>query len=180
LSAKVLQIAPNLILVYGSIEAADGLELSEKLDAAKSDANIIIAINSPGGRVTALKNMIDSIEKNDDRMNIITDVRRYAGSAAAILFLFGEDRRMHSAANLFFHTVSYWDEANGKRIPESEWSPRMKEHANRLNTWLANIICEMTPQEDTIQEVLTWMNGYEGVTVNAKTAMEMGLITEIY
>jgi ATP-dependent Clp protease protease subunit len=100
--------------------------------AAKSDKDIRLIINSPGGSVTSLLSIIDSINLID--MNLETVCIGQAASAGSVLFSCGKKRYITKNARLLLHQVSggAWGNIQDMEIEAAE--------AKRLNEVYLDIL----------------------------------------
>lgn len=100
--------------------------------AAKADKDIRLIINSPGGSVTSLLSIIDSINLID--MNLETVCIGQAASAGSVLFSCGKKRYITKNARILLHQVSggAWGNIQDMEIEAAE--------AKRLNEVYLDIL----------------------------------------
>ncbi len=100
--------------------------------AAKEDKNVRLIINSPGGVVTSLLSIVDSINLID--MNLETVCIGQAASCGAVLFSLGKKRYITQNARIILHQVSggMWGNIQDVEIQAEE--------AKRINDTMLDIL----------------------------------------
>lgn len=133
---------------------------------------IELIINSFGGSIYDMLGTLGLIEhyKKDYRYTFITTLTGYGMSCGAILFLFGDIRRIYSYGTLLFHQMSTYSWGNYEQIKVSF------EENTRLQNMLDNIITEKTNiPSGMLREKTKGLDWY----VSPEECLELGIATEI-
>lgn len=155
------QIGPA---VYGMIDVA---AVAEAIDNADDVGEIVVKLNSPGGSAfdgIAIYNLLRSREEN-----IVTVAEGLAASAASIIFMAGDDRRVHESAMLLIH------QASGIVMGTAEDMMSVAANLEALNKSIAQVYASTTGKDAS--EFETIMS--ENRLMRSDEALEMKLATEI-
>jgi ATP-dependent protease ClpP protease subunit len=179
-TAKVTQINDNTVTITEMI-LTDDLNCFLKLEINPLAEEIRIIINSSGGMSDVAKVIVDETDKYKRKgYKIITEIYSHAGSAAAIIFLMGDERIMHSTAYIYFHDSGFADPTrNYKDVTDKVCAedPFMCKTLAVDNHYMHSIFAKVTGC--SVKEAKKLFNGREGRYFTAKEAMEHGIANKL-
>ena len=133
---------------------------------------IEIVINSYGGQIYEMLGTLSLIEhyKKEYKYTFITTLTGKAMSCGAVLFLFGDIRRMYSYGTLLFHQLSTTNWGNYEQLKVSF------EENTRLQNLLDKIIVEKTNiPSGMLKEKTKGLDWY----ISPEECIKLGIATEI-
>lgn len=143
------------------------LEISVK----SPEMPIIIIINSPGGHVSSLIQMIETIDEVPNRF--VTVCMGVAASCGAVLLAYGDARFITKHSDAMIHRVSAATWGDVKTMVGDV------RHFEKLNNRILGILadrCKKTPQE--IEDLIKQADNQE-IWLNAEDALKFGLVDYI-
>lgn len=174
---KVVQTSAGELVVYDDITYQDGVVFRIITNEINRDVKIIIT--SGGGSVYGLQLMLDQIDSLKARgIKVTTEVYGVAYSAAAILFLMGDERIVHSDAELMFHEGGIYDN-QGNDITESVVSqnPRVGFRLYQTNKIMYDLLNRVTGI--SINKLKELCKKRQGWWMFAKEAVIAGVATKM-
>jgi ATP-dependent protease ClpP protease subunit len=100
----------NVINVKSTFDSQLQKEVIEQLDSFSEPCMICIDIESRGGTVEALENIVAKMESmKEDGFVFVTNVDNYAYSSAMMLFLTGDYRMTGDKPELLFHAPAVYN-----------------------------------------------------------------------
>lgn len=152
--------------VQGEITAdtAEGLRVAAET-AASVNKPLIVNIDSNGGDAAPVVGLAGQLPGE-----VVTVVRKFAGSAAAVLFCLGTKRVMHPDAKLFFHAL--YGSVDGTPEDVRNYVEMMDE----VNAKVREILTATGAPEEFVDSALATA---DGVTVTAQEALDLQIATEI-
>lgn len=145
--------------VNGNYIAAD--EFLKDLDALKEKDSIIVHINSVGGDLYAGVSIYNRLKELDANITTIND--GLAASAASLIFMAGDTRKVNSGSNLMIHQASgflygYYG------VDELEKVGKQLEAANKTAVNIYAEASECDPKKiKKMVDAETWLTGQEAV-----------------
>lgn len=145
--------------VNGNYIAAD--EFLKDLDALKEKDSIIVHINSVGGDLYAGVSIYNRLKELDANTTTIND--GLAASAASLIFMAGDTRKVNSGSNLMIHQASgflygYYG------VDELEKVGKQLEAANKTAVNIYAEASECDPKKiKKMVDAETWLTGQEAV-----------------
>lgn len=167
------------LTIHHTISGSDWRILEDCIDGMES-RTLRILLDSNGGSADATRIMgtyLQEWKSKGSDYKIITEIPRWAASGAAIVFLFGDERIMHKNAKVFFHEVMFRDPKGNDVTMYMKDVDNYKFYADNMNQWQRDLLKTHTGMSD--EELVEWMNGTDGVTIDAETALAMGIATKI-
>ena len=118
-SSKTVWTAKDTVVVYNEIVYEDALIMMNGISQLSGITHLRIVITSGGGSLYGCQLMLEAINRlKASGVKVTTEVVGVAYSAAAILFLSGDERIMHVDSELMFHEGGIYDK-DGNDITES-------------------------------------------------------------
>lgn len=143
------------------------------IDKAKQENQRVlpIMINSPGGSIYGLMEMVDLL--NASGLVIKTVTTGIAMSAGSILFALGQERYMSQNSTIMIHDASHfaWGKTNDVQAVAS--------HVQEIEARAYSILNLAAGKGDTFFQDLVKQNKGSDLYLNAEKALEYGLATQI-
>ena len=137
----------------------------------KNQKTLPVMINSPGGSVYHLLQMIDELDASG--LNIVTIVNGIAMSAGAILFSVGKKRYLSKNSTVMIHDASYF--AMGKHSDVTS----LVTHVDDVEGRLYEMMNSQSGQPEGYYQNLVQKNNGADLYLNSDQALEHGLATDI-
>lgn len=157
-----------------SFEEWDVLALQNTINKAKQKKQSVlpIMINSYGGSVYGLFQMIDSLDASG--LKIVTILNGFAMSAGAFLFARGDERYMSANSTIMIHEASFFAIGKQKEIES------VTNHVKELNDKAFALMDLKANKPDNYFKDLYYKENKGADTyLNAQQSLEHGLVTEI-
>jgi len=174
---KVVQTSHEELVVFEDITYQDGVVFRYLTEEMNRDVRIIIT--SGGGSVYGVQLMMDQIDRLKARgLKVTTEVYGVAYSAAAILFLMGDERIVHSDAEIMFHEGGIYDN-RGNDITESviAQDPKVGYRLNQSNAIMYDLLRRVTGLQ--VNKLKELCNGRQGWWLFAKDALVVNVATRL-
>lgn len=167
---------PGTIFITGNISDTDFQKFYNETSYDLKSYRIIL--NTNGGEAMACVGIMQRImELQSQGVHITTEVYSKAYSAGAFIWMMGNERIMHEASSLMWHTMVSQMDHDGKHFPSLPKSKRYdrKEVFFGLDNWVFERAKMMLPNVDPM--TLETMLMHTGMTfIMAETAFEMGMV----
>jgi ATP-dependent protease ClpP protease subunit len=172
-----------VIEIYGAIGGWDWEEwkeintiktISEELNRIKAlnTNKILVKINSLGGDCDSALTIYDALK--DHKAKITTQINGYVASAATIIFMAGDERKVSKNSLFLIHKCSSWFWGNENEL-ESTLDMQRKTNARMLSIYDEG--CKKS--KDEISALMEVYNG-TGKWITADEVLDYGFATEIY
>jgi len=172
-----------IIEIYGRIGGWDWEEwkeintiktITEELNRIKAlnSKKILVKINSLGGDCDSALTIYDALK--DHNAKITTQANGYVASAATIIFMAGEVRKVSKNSLFLIHKCSSFAWGNENELQQTL---DMQRQTNERMLSIYSDGCKKTKEE--ISELMEAFNG-TGKWINAEEVQEFGFSTEIY
>ena len=169
--------APILVEVKGGISDGMANKFSEEMAKALVSGQpiIIVEIDSYGGSVYALMNMIDVMNKAKEKVAVVTVVLGKAMSAGAVLASCGTEgmRYISPSGTIMIHEVS---NVTAGKVGDIEADA---EETTRLNTLLMKTISENIGKDSKYISSIIHSRGHSDWYITPDEAMKHGLVNHI-
>ena len=150
------------------------IRIREDINAIKAigATTITINIHSLGGDANHALAIHDALKEHSAK--IITKIMGMSASAATIIFMAGEERRMSNNALMLIHKCSSFAWGNENDL-EAELQTQ-----KTLNERILNIYTSANKEKDAQIKTLMNENNGNGKWITATEAKELGIVTEVY
>jgi ATP-dependent protease ClpP protease subunit len=179
LVTEVVEPQEKIVTVWIDNVISQGLakSLYEKIEGADK---VRVILDSPGGHAFEMISVVNVLQDFQRKGgHVTTEIYGFGMSAAAVMFLVGDDRIMHSGSVLMLHEARYGGYGKSYRVREfremEKW--HLVDSLTLINDVMAELLREKT--ELTERQIKYWLEFEDANYMSAKEALDWGMATEL-